>query len=62
MKEVLEKKEDIKLMKLAFALEEAALKDDYFIKRKLFPNVDFFSGLILKVFQRIVYNIYSLIL
>jgi citrate synthase len=27
-------------------LEEVALKDDYFVKRKLYPNVDFYSGLI----------------
>jgi citrate synthase len=29
-------------------LEEAALKDDYFVERKLYPNVDFYSGLIYK--------------
>ena len=29
-------------------LEEMALKDDYFIEKKLFPNVDFYSGIILK--------------
>ena len=28
------------------ALEEAALKDDYFVERKLYPNVDFYSGII----------------
>jgi citrate synthase len=27
-------------------LEETALNDDYFIERKLYPNVDFYSGLI----------------
>ena len=27
-------------------LEEAALKDDYFVERKLYPNVDFYSGII----------------
>ena len=27
-------------------LEEVALKDEYFVKRKLYPNVDFYSGLI----------------
>jgi citrate synthase len=31
---------------LALALEQIALNDDYFIKRKLYPNVDFYSGLI----------------
>src|SRR3546814_8761370 len=29
-------------------LEEAALKDDYFVQRKLYPNVDFYSGIIYK--------------
>jgi citrate synthase len=29
-------------------LEEIALEDDYFIERKLYPNVDFYSGIILK--------------
>ncbi|MBP3194938.1 MAG: citrate synthase [Cardiobacteriaceae bacterium] len=33
-------------MELALRLEEAALKDDYFIERKLYPNVDFYSGII----------------
>jgi len=34
------------LLDLAMQLEEAALKEDYFIERKLFPNVDFYSGII----------------
>ncbi len=34
------------LFELALKLEEIALKDDYFIQRKLYPNVDFYSGLI----------------
>jgi citrate synthase len=33
---------------IALKLEEIALKDDYFLSRRLFPNVDFYSGLILK--------------
>jgi citrate synthase len=33
---------------LAMALEERALKDEYFIKRKLYPNVDFYSGVIFR--------------
>lgn len=33
---------------IAKQLEEAALKDEYFIKRKLYPNVDFYSGIIMK--------------
>lgn len=36
------------LIQVALALEKAALSDDYFISKKLFPNVDFFSGLIYK--------------
>ena len=36
------------LLDLAKKLEEAALKDDYFVSRKLYPNVDFYSGIILR--------------
>jgi citrate synthase len=36
------------LLELAQELEQIALKDDYFVERKLFPNVDFYSGIILK--------------
>jgi len=36
------------LFKLALKLEEIALEDDYFIEKKLYPNVDFYSGIILK--------------
>ena len=36
------------LLKLAQELERIALEDDYFRERKLFPNVDFYSGIILK--------------
>ncbi len=39
---------DNKLIKLAIALEKIALEDDYFIKRKLYPNVDFYSGIVYK--------------
>jgi citrate synthase len=35
-------------LELAMKLEEIALSDPYFIERKLFPNVDFYSGIILK--------------
>ncbi len=35
-------------LKLAMELERIALEDDYFVQRKLFPNVDFYSGIILK--------------
>jgi citrate synthase len=34
------------LLDVAKALEEAALKDPYFVERKLYPNVDFYSGII----------------
>jgi len=44
--EILGKKDD-PLFKLALELEKIALNDEYFIKRKLFPNVDFYSGIIL---------------
>ena len=36
------------LLDVAMKLEEAALKDEYFIQRKLYPNVDFYSGIIYK--------------
>ena len=36
------------LFDIAKELEQAALEDDYFIERKLFPNVDFYSGLIFR--------------
>jgi citrate synthase len=36
------------MFELALRLEEIALNDDYFIQRKLYPNVDFYSGLIYK--------------
>jgi citrate synthase len=39
---------DDRLFKLALALEKVALEDDYFIKRKLYPNVDFYSGIVYK--------------
>ena len=39
-------KTDNPLFELALRLEEIALKDDYFISRKLYPNVDFYSGII----------------
>ena len=36
------------LLDLARGLEEAALSDDYFKERKLYPNVDFYSGIIMR--------------
>jgi len=35
-----------RLFKLAIALEKIALEDDYFVERKLYPNVDFYSGIV----------------
>ena len=37
---------DDRLFKLAMALEKIALEDDYFVSRKLYPNVDFYSGIV----------------
>lgn len=47
--EVLEEtgQKDEPLFKLALALEKIALEDPYFVERKLYPNVDFYSGIIL---------------
>jgi citrate synthase len=39
-------KSDNPLFELALRLEEVALKDEYFVERKLYPNVDFYSGVI----------------
>ncbi len=39
---------DDPLLELAMELEQIALNDEYFVSRKLFPNVDFYSGIILK--------------
>ena len=39
---------NLPLFELATKLEEIALNDSYFIKKKLYPNVDFYSGIILK--------------
>jgi len=39
---------DNPLLDIAKKLEEVALKDEYFIQKKLYPNVDFYSGIIMK--------------
>jgi citrate synthase len=39
---------DDPLLAIAKKLEEVALKDDYFLSRKLYPNVDFYSGIIMR--------------
>jgi citrate synthase len=36
------------LLELAMELERIALEDDYFVQRKLYPNVDFYSGIIFR--------------
>jgi len=36
------------LLEVAMRLEEIALKDEYFVERKLYPNVDFYSGILLR--------------
>ena len=36
------------LLDIAMELERIALEDEYFVERKLYPNVDFYSGIILK--------------
>ncbi|MEM1432924.1 MAG: citrate synthase [Pseudomonadota bacterium] len=40
--------EDSPLLRMAQRLEKIALEDEYFVERKLYPNVDFYSGIILK--------------
>jgi citrate synthase len=39
------------LLKVAMELEKIALEDEYFVTRKLYPNVDFYSGLIYEALQ-----------
>ncbi len=41
-------KDDDPLLKIAMKLEKIALEDEYFVERNLYPNVDFYSGIILK--------------
>jgi citrate synthase len=43
-----ELKRDDPLMNIALELEEKTLKDDYFVSRNLYPNVDFYSGILLR--------------
>ncbi len=42
---------DDPLLEVAMRLEEVALKDGYFVERKLYPNVDFYSGIIYKALK-----------
>lgn len=39
------------MLKLATELERIALSDEYFIKRNLYPNVDFYTGIVLQAFK-----------
>lgn len=39
---------DDPMFKLALKLEQIALEDDYFVRRKLYPNVDFYSGIVMR--------------
>ena len=39
---------DDPLLKVAIELERIALQDEYFIEKKLYPNIDFYSGITLK--------------
>jgi citrate synthase len=39
---------DEKLLKVAMELEKIALEDDYFVEKKLYPNIDFYSGITLR--------------
>ena len=39
---------DDPMFKLAMRLEKIALEDEYFVKRKLYPNVDFYSGIVMR--------------
>jgi len=42
---------DEPLLELAMELERIALEDEYFVKRKLYPNVDFYSGIIFRAMK-----------
>jgi len=42
---------DTELMAIATKIEEIALNDDYFVSRNLYPNIDFYSGIILTALQ-----------
>ncbi len=46
------------LMEIALELEEKTLKDDYFVSRNLYPNVDFYSGLLMRAIE-IPLNMYT---
>jgi citrate synthase len=47
------------LLDIAARLEEAALKDSYFVDRKLYPNVDFYSGIIYRALMGFPTNMFT---
>ncbi|MCP3661625.1 MAG: citrate synthase [Gammaproteobacteria bacterium] len=47
----LEGEDEHPMFELAMKLEEIALKDEYFVERKLYPNVDFYSGIIYRALK-----------
>lgn len=51
---------DLPIFKLAMELERIALEDDYFVEKKLYPNVDFYSGITLNAIG-IPVNMYTVI-
>ncbi len=51
---------DTPMFEIAMKLEDIALKDEYFVKRNLYPNVDFYSGLILSALN-IPLNMFTVI-
>jgi len=51
---------DSKLLEIAQRIEEIALKDDYFVSRNLYPNIDFYSGVILTALK-IPKNMFTII-
>ena len=53
-------KQPSKLLDIAMELEEVALKDEYFISKRLYPNVDFYSGIIYQAIN-IPVNMYTVL-
>ena len=45
---LIDDQETAPLLELAINLEKKALEDEYFVKRKLYPNVDFYTGIVYK--------------
>jgi citrate synthase len=49
-----------RLFEMAMELERVALQDDYFVERKLYPNVDFYSGIVLRA-MKVPLNMFTVI-